>query len=287
MISPAMVPSETLFPPPEEPARFYVGPVMHARHKPKAHRFSYAVFSLLIDLDRLGEADRLSRYFSVGRLNLISFDLTPHGLTKDSADPARDARRAFAEAGLAEPVTRLMLLCYPRVLGFVFNPLSVYFAYGAQGQLIGALYEVRNTFGERHSYIEPVAPGQLSAAGLRQETDKLFYVSPFLGQTMRYHFRLRPPTAEQVAIRIHETDAEGPILAATFHGRGEAISNRSCWRLALSLPLMTMKVVLGIHYEALRLWIKGITFHSRPAPPPPASMGGQFVSVLPDTKREG
>jgi DUF1365 family protein len=287
MIVSAMAPPGTLFPPPEESARFYVGPVMHARLKPKAHRFSYAVFSLLIDLDRLGEADRLSRYFSVGRFNLISFDLAPHGLTKGAADPAQGVRQAFAKAGLTEPISRLMLLCYPRVLGFVFNPLSVYFAYGARGQLMGVLYEVHNTFGERHSYIEPVEPGQLSEAGLRQETDKLFYVSPFLGPRMRYHFRLRPPTGEQVAIRIHETDSEGPILAATFHGRGEAITNQTCWRLARSLPLMTIKVVLGIHYEALRLWIKGITFHSRPAPPPPASMGGQFVSVVPDTKLEG
>jgi hypothetical protein len=282
-----MAPSETLFPPPAEPARFYVGPVMHARHKPKRHRFSYDVFALLIDLDRLAEAGRLSRFFSVGRFNLISFDVKPHGLTRASRDPASDARRAFAAAGLGEPVERLMLLCYPRVLGFVFNPLSVYFAYGHGGQLVGILYEVRNTFGDRHSYIEPVAPGQLSEAGLRQETEKRFYVSPFLGQQMRYHFRLRPPTTEHVAIRIHETDTEGPILAATFHGRGEAIGDKTCWRLALSFPLMTIKVVLGIHYEALRLWIKGITFHSRPAPPPPASVGGQYVSVGTDTKREG
>ncbi|MGL5446626.1 MAG: DUF1365 domain-containing protein [Rhabdaerophilum sp.] len=278
---------EPLFPPPQAPALFYVGPVMHARMKPKAHRFSYSVFALLVDLDRLGAANGLSRLFSIGSFNLISFDLKPHGLTKGSPDPRADVARALKAAGMREEPAQILLLCYPRVLGFVFNPLSVYFAYAADGRLIGVHYEVRNTFGERHSYVEPVEAGQLNEAGLRQEAEKLFYVSPFMNMAMRYHFRLRPPTERDIALRIHETDAEGPILAATFTGQARAITARSCLALALGLPLMTLKVVAGIHWEALRLWLKGVTFVTRPAPPPPASHGGKILSVPSGHEREG
>lgn len=267
------------FPAPVEPAVFYRGKVMHARMKPKPHRFSYAVFALLIDLDRLNEASRLSRFFSVGRFNLIAFDLKPHGLVRGSADPRGDVARALEAAGLERAPARILLLCYPRVLGFVFNPLSVYFAYDAGGDLIGVVYEVRNTFGERHSYVEPVREGQLTEAGLRQEVAKLFYVSPFLDMDMRYHFRLRPPGDQEIALRIHETDAEGPILAATFHGLKRRITTFSCLALALKMPFMTLKVVLGIHLEALRLWWKGISLVSRPAPPAPASQGGNILLV--------
>lgn len=279
--------SSPLFPAPQAPALFYVGPVMHARMKPKAHRFSYSVFSLLIDLDRLEAASRLSRLFSIGRFNLVSFDLTPHGLEKGSPDPRSDVARALRAAGMQDEPARILLLCYPRILGFVFNPLSVYFAYAGDGRLIGVQYEVRNTFGERHSYVEPVRAGQLSEAGLRQEAEKLFYVSPFVNMAMRYHFRLRPPTDTDIAVRIHETDAEGPILAATFTGEGRAISARSCLALTLRIPLMTLKVVVGIHWEALRLWLKGVALVRRPAPPPPASHGGKILSVPSDHNREG
>ncbi len=277
---------DPLFPPPPDAALFYVGSVMHARMKPKAHRFTYSVFALLVDLDRLEEAHRLSPFFSVGKFNLIGFDLRPHGMTKGSPNPKADVVAALKAAGLTEEPARVLLLCYPRVLGFVFNPLSVYFAYAADGRLIGVHYEVRNTFGERHSYVEPVEPGQLSEAGLRQEADKLFYVSPFMPMEQRYHFRVRPPGAEDIAVRIHETDAGGPILAATFHGKAERIGTLSCLRLAFGMPLMTLKVVAGIHWEALRLWVKGVTLVSRPEPPPPASHGGQFLAVSTETTRK-
>ncbi|PPD16509.1 MAG: DUF1365 domain-containing protein [Methylobacterium sp.] len=276
---------EPVFPPPADAALFYVGSVMHARMKPKAHRFAYSVFALLVDLDRLEEAHRLSPFFSVRKFNLIGFDHGPHGLTKGSPDPKADVVAALKAAGMSEEPARVLLLCYPRVLGFVFNPLSVYFAYAGDGRLIGVQYEVRNTFGQRHSYVEPVMPGQLTEAGLRQEADKLFYVSPFMPMEQRYHFRIRPPGARDIALRIHETDAGGPILAATFHGHAERISARSCLRLALAMPLMTLKVVAGIHWEALRLWVKGVRLVSRPEPPPPASHGGQFLTVSTETTR--
>jgi DUF1365 family protein len=257
-------------------AALYLGQVMHARMKPKAHRFTYGVYTLLIDIDALAEANGLSRFFSVGRFNLLSFRPEDHGAGENELLGSH-IRRLLAEAGLDERPERIALLCYPRVLGYAFNPISVYFAYGVAGDLIGAVYEVRNTFGDMHTYVAPVRDGELSVAGLRQERDKLFHVSPFMDMSMRYRFRLRPP-GEDVAIRILETDAEGPILAATFTGRRKAMTTFGALAAFLRIPLMTLKVVGGIHYEAMKLWFKGLRFVTRPEPPPLASSSGRFLA---------
>ncbi len=263
------------FPPPGGPAALYRGDVMHARMKPKAHRFTYGVYTLLIDIDALDAADRASRFFSVGRRNLLSFEPRDHG--DGGRTPLREhIRRLLAEAGLRTPPARILLLCYPRVLGFVFNPISVYFAYDADGQLIGVVYEVRNTFGDMHTYVAPVRDGELTEAGLRQERDKLFHVSPFMDMAMRYRFRLRPPGPD-VALRILETDAEGPILSASFIGKHTELTNGGVLAAFCSIPLLTLKVVGGIHFEAMKLWFKGIRFFTRPTPPPQASVDGCFL----------
>jgi uncharacterized protein len=263
------------FAPPEAAAALYDGQVMHARMKPKAHRFNYSVYTLLIDIDRLEEANKLSRFFSIGRFNLLSFRPKDHGDGGRSPLGAH-VRSLLRDAGLKAEPTRIALLCYPRVLGHVFNPISVYFAYDSSGMLTGIVYEVRNTFGDMHTYVAPVQDGELSDAGLRQERDKLFHVSPFMGMPMRYRFRLRPP-AEEVAVRILETDAAGPILAASFIGRRRAVTSTSVLAAFVRIPLLTFKVVGGIHYEALKLWLKGIRFFPRPEPPPAASAAGRYL----------
>ncbi len=196
---------------------------MHARLKPIGHRFSYRVMSLLIDLDRLDAADRQSRLFGVNRAALYSFNERDHG-DRDGSSLAAYARRRAAEHGIDLKSGRVLLLCYPRLLGFTFNPLSVYFCYRADGELALTIYEVRNTFGDIHAYVLPVRPGELSEAGLRQQQEKLFYVSPFIDMPMRYHFRISPPSAS-VKLRILETDRSGPLLAATFHGRRRALTS--------------------------------------------------------------
>lgn len=264
-------PQRPLFPPPAQAASLYLGEVMHARMKPVAHRFAYRVFSLLLDPDRLDEAGRLSRFFSIGRFNLVSFRAADHG-PRDGSSLADYARALLAEAGVATQGARVLVLAYPRILGYSFNPLTVYFIYGSDDRLLGVLYEVRNTFGEWHTYVAPVEPGQLTEAGLRQERDKLFYVSPFNGLSMRYRFRLKPP-GDDLAVRILETDAEGPLLSATFHGDRADVTSQALLKTCLSLPLMTLKVILGIHWEALRLYIKGLRLVPRPAPPKPVSFG--------------
>ncbi len=256
-------------------AALYAGPVMHARLKPKPHRFSYATYNLVIDLDRLDEAHRASRFFSVGRFNLLSFRESDHG-EGAAAGLAYYARRLLSAAGLETPIARVTLLCYPRVLGFVFNPISVYFAHDDADRLVGVIYEVRNTFGDRHSYVAPVADGEWSEAGLRQERAKLFHVSPFVGMKATYRFRIRPPDQE-VALRILECDERGPLLAATFHGKRRPLTDRAVIAAFLGVPLLTLKVVVGIHIEAMKLWLKGIPFFGRPEPPPAASAGGAFL----------
>jgi uncharacterized protein len=237
-------------------AALYVGDVMHARLRPKRHRFTYRVMSLLIDLDRLDEADRQSALFGVNRAALYSFREADHGDRDGSSLRAYVQRRA-AEHGIDLAGGRVRLLCYPRLLGYAFNPLSVYFCHHTDGALALMIYEVRNTFGEMHSYVLPVGAGELSAAGLRQCQDKAFYVSPFVDMAMRYHFRVKPP-GNDVSLRILETDAYEPLLAATFHGRRRALRSRALLRAFVALPLVTFKVVAAIHWEALRLWLKGV-----------------------------
>jgi DUF1365 family protein len=240
---------------------------MHARLKPMGHRFSYRVMSLLIDLDRLGDADRQSPLFGVNRAALYSFNETDHG-DRDGSSLRAYAQRCAAERGIDLTGGRVLLLCYPRLLGYTFNPLSVYFCYRADGTLGLLIYEVRNTFGDIHSYALAVKPDEVSDAGVRQQQDKLFYVSPFIEMAMRYHFRVSPP-ADEVKLRILETDREGPLLAATFHGRRRALTSAALLRAFFSLPLVTFKIVAAIHWEALRLWLKGARLvpraHAAPA----------------------
>ncbi len=228
---------------------------MHARLKPMGHRFSYRVMSLLIDLDRLDEANRKSRLFGVNRAALYSFNERDHG-DRDGSSLRAYAQRHAAEHGIDLSNGRVLLLCYPRLLGFTFNPLSVYFCYRADGKLALVIYEVRNTFGDIHAYALPVLPGQLSDAGLRQQQDKLFYVSPFIDMAMRYHFRVSPPDHD-VKLRILETDRSGPLLAATFHGHRRALTTAQLLRSFFAFPLVTLKILAAIHWEALRLWVKG------------------------------
>jgi uncharacterized protein len=242
-------------------AALYVGEVMHARLKPMGHRFSYRVMSLLVDLDRLADADRQSPLFGVNRAALYSFHEADHG--ERGGPPLRAyAQRCAAERGVDLTGGRVLLLCYPRLLGYTFNPLSVYFCYRASGELALLIYEVRNTFGGIHPYVLPVKPGEISDAGVRQQQDKLFHVSPFIEMAMRYHFRVVPPD-ERVKLRILETDPEGPLLAATFNGRRRALTTRELLRAFVAFPLVTMKIMAAIHWEALRLWLKGARLASR------------------------
>jgi len=245
-------------PPPAAAATLYGGTVMHARLRPAHHRFSYRVFTVCLDLDRLDEAGRASRLFSIDRVNLVSVHQRDHG-PRDGTPLAPYARRLAAQAlkGPDTAVTRVLMLAYPRILGQVFNPLTVYFAYTDGPDPAVVLYEVRNTFGGMHTYVRPVAPGELSDGGVRQREHKDFFVSPFIPMDKTYHFRLMPP-GEAVRVRILETDGDGPLLSATYHGMAEALTTRRILSALRSGRLFPFKVIGAIHVEAIRLLLKNV-----------------------------
>lgn len=249
------------------PAALYFGDVMHARLRAMkrsagGHRFSYRVMSLLVDLDRLDDADKLTRLFGVNRAALYSFHERDHG-DRDGSSLRKYVDKRMAEHGVDLTGGRVQLLCYPRLLGYTFNPLSVYFCNRKDGSLAALIYEVRNTFGEIHSYVLPVQAHEISDAGVRQEQNKLFYVSPFIEMAMRYFFRVSPPS-QKVKVRILETDAGGPLLSATFSGKRTPLTTRALLGAFAALPCVTLKIMAAIHWEALRLWIKGAKLVERP-----------------------
>jgi uncharacterized protein len=238
----------------------YLGRVMHRRLRPQRHRFVYRVFSLLVDLDRLDELDRGLRLLSVNRPNLLSLQERDHGLRDGS--PLRPWVDAQLRAhGLDLAGGRILLLCFPRLLGYVFNPLSLYYCHDAKGRLAAIVYEVKNRSGEQHAYVLPLHTPDHPA---RQSTRKAFYVSPFLEMAARYRFKLEAP-GERLSVVIQEEVAQATTLVATLTGERRPLTDAQLLRAVLRLPLMTYKVTLGIHYEALRLWLKGLPLQPREA----------------------
>ena len=241
----------------------YLGSVVHNRLRPRRHRLAYRVFSMLIDLDELPALDRDLALFSHNRLNLFAFHDCDHGAA-DGTSLRVWVEAQLEAAGIAGDGGPIRLLCYPGVLGYVFDPISVYFCHKYNGRLVAILYEVRNTFGQRHSYLIPAPENDASI--IRQQCGKEFYVSPFIDMEMTYHFRIRPP-GEAVSIGILETDADGPLLSAVFSGQRRPLGNGLLARLFVVFPLLTLKITAGIHWEAFRLWCKGVPLVRRPKPP--------------------
>lgn len=245
----------------------YAGHVVHVRTRPRQHKLRYSVFSLLIDLDEIDDLDRNLRWFGHNRRALYAVYDADHG------DGHAGTLRHWVEgrleaAGLDARGSKIRMLCYPRILGYVFNPLTVYFCYDREGRLQAVLYEVCNTFNERHTYVIPVEEDR---EVLRHECAKEMYVSPFMPMDCRYDFRINPP-ADKVGVHIAESDGEGPVLTAVFSGRRAPLSDAGLLRMLVTYPLMTLKVMGGIHWEALRLWLKGVpVYRHAPAAAPIAS----------------
>ena len=243
----------------------YEGPVVHDRVRPKRHRFRYSVFSMLLDLDELPALDRRFNLFGYNRWAPLAFFDCDHGpTTGGSLRPWAEER--MREAGLHPDGGPIRLLCYPRIFGFVFNPISVFFCYQRDGALAAILYEVCNTFKERHTYVIPV--GDKNCRVIRQASSKALYVSPFNDMDGEYHFRIVPP-GERINVVIRQEDSEGLLLAASFKGDKRPFAGRTLMGSLLRFPFLTLKIVAGIHFEALRLWLKGLQiFTHQPASRP-------------------
>lgn len=249
----------------------YYGRVVHHRVRPRRHSLAYRVFSLLLDLDDLAATGRRLRLFSHNAFNLFSFHDRDHG-PGDGGDLRAWLGRQLSAAGLPTEGGRIQVLCYPRILGYVFNPLTVYFCHRGDESLGAIVYEVNNTFGERHSYVIPVAEPTDAAAGatdarvVRQACAKRLYVSPFNDTHGGYRFRVTPPD-DTVEVVVNYVDDDGLILHAGFRGAHGPLTDGALMRAFFRYPLMTLKVIAGIHWEALRLWRKGLRLERRPTPP--------------------
>ncbi len=237
--------------------------ITHRRSRPKRHRLRYGAFYLLLDLDELEQLDRRLKWFSVNRFNLFSFFARDHGPGTDA--PLRPwVEEHLRRAGCAPDGGRIRILCLPRILGYAFNPLTVYFCEDRAGSLTAILYAVSNTFGERHGYLFRT---DTPRDGLyRHDCEKRFYVSPFLNVEGRYFFRIRKPD-DRLFLHIHQTDADGPVLDAWVRGTFSALTDGQLLATLVRFPLLTLKVIGGIHWEALKLWLKGIGLTTRPPAP--------------------
>lgn len=230
----------------------YVGDVVHKRARPKKHSLRYRVFSMLVDLDALDSLDQELRLFSLNRLNFVSLFARDFG-PRDGTSLA-DFIRARARAAGVENIATVRMLAYPRIANFSFNPLTIYFCEDAAGETRFITYEVSNTFGEHHFYDAAV---DAIAGEIQHDAKKAFYVSPFNTLDGNYRFTVRPP-GERVFMGITLSTDEGGLLTAYFEGEKRPLSDSTLLKLLLAYPLMTIKVVVGIHWEALLLWAKGV-----------------------------
>jgi len=242
----------------------YVGTVMHRRLFPRGHRFSYGVYYLWLDLAELPDLDRTVPGFGYNRAAPFAFHDRDHGPRDGS--PLRPWLDGYLrEAGIDLEGGPVRMLTLPRIFGHVFNPISVWCGYGPQGDLRAVLYEVSNTFGQWHHHLAAV-DGLDPAGNARHVFDKELFVSPFIDMDATYEFRMRPP-GDRATLLVREYLPAGHVLTATLVARRWAFTGANLWRAFALHPLVTLKVVGGIHWEALRLWRKGAPFRRHgPAP---------------------
>ena len=235
----------------------YVGTVMHRRFFPATHRFSYGVYYLWLDLDELDELDGSVAGFGHNRAAPFAFWDRDHGPRDGS--PLRPWLEGYLrEAGIDLKGGPVRILTLPRILGHVFNPISVWFGYGPGGDLRAVLYEVSNTFGQWHHHLARV-DGLDPSGNARHVFGKELFVSPFIDQEATYDFRVRPPD-DRAALIVREHVAAGQVLTATLVAMRRELGRFGLWRVFATHPMVTLKVLGGIHWEALRLWRKGAPF---------------------------
>jgi DUF1365 family protein len=233
----------------------YRGTVTHRRLRPLRHALSYDVAALLMNVDEIAETVNAHRFLSYNRFNLFSIDDRDHGAGDGTTIRDFAWNLVSAKHG-SQDVQQIFMLCYPRLLGFVFNPLTTFFCLDAEGRTRMMVYEVHNTFGERHCYVtDMTAP---DAANFHH-VEKKFHVSPF--NKIEGHYSLRAsPLRDHVSVGVALTTPDGPTLNAYFSAQRVDLNDGNLLRVFFAYPLMTLKVVAAIHFEALKLWLKGLKF---------------------------
>jgi DUF1365 family protein len=241
----------------------YVGEVIHQRSRTFDHRLRYRLWMVLADLDELDGLHSRLRILGHGRFGLMSLRTADHG--DRSGRPLRAQVEAhLAEAGIDIAGGPIRLLTMPRILGYGFNPISVFFCHRPDGTLAALLYEVTNTFRERHSYL--VATPADRSGPVRQTVEKQFFVSPFMDRDLTYDFTVQPP-GEAVSVVVAVRRGDTPILTASFAGQRRPLTDGQLLRAFVTHPLLTWKVTFGIHWEALKMMLKGARYRHRGAPP--------------------
>lgn len=244
-------------------SRLYVGHVVHRRLRPIGHNLRYRCFWMLLDLDELPDLGRTMRLFAYNRPGLVSFHDRDHGDGKPVGLRGH-VEASLAQAGIGFSCGAVRLLCMPRIAGYGFNPLSIFFCHGQDGELRAIMWEVSNTFGERHSYLIEVENS--SNGVVKQHCAKRFFVSPFLDQDLTYDFRVSGP-GDDVSLVIRASDREGPLLLASLTGQARDFSDANLFGLLLQQPFLTLKVIAAIHWEAFRLWLKRVGIRRKPPKP--------------------
>jgi len=243
------------------PLRLWSGQTLHKRFFPFERAFRYQLALIDVDIDRLDEAGRISRLFTINRPGLFSFYEKDHGGPSRKVSLRNWAEALFAEAGVRLGAGAIRLVTFPRHFFYKFAPLSLWYGYDAGGRLAGIIYEVRNTFGERHCYVAAVdGPRAVHSA------DKAFHVSPFFDVSGQYRFTLREP-AETLDIVVENLKDGERTHLANIKARKRDATTGTLMALALRNPLSTLGVTIGIHWQALLLWLRGARYHSKPPPP--------------------
>jgi DUF1365 family protein len=237
----------------------YVGTLRHRRHRPVAHAFTHRLFMALIDIDRIPEAMSITRLTAYNRWSWAAFHEQDH--IGDPSRPLRERVRASADAaGVDLGDGPIHLLTHLRYLGYVFNPISLYYCYARDGRLRHVLADVRNTYGGRRDYW--LAPADDSPRRLRAVAAKSLYVSPFMASDVRYEFLLTPPAQTLVAhmnVRPEAgSDGTAPVFDATLALERRPWTAGAMRSLLLRHPWMTAKVIAAIHWQAMRLRAKGL-----------------------------
>ena len=234
----------------------YNGEVNHTRFKPVKHFLNYKTFSLLIDLDEIEQLDKSISIFSHNKFNIFSFYNKDHG-DRDGSCLKKWVISNLKKYKIEGNISKIKILCYPRIFGYVFNPLSIFYCYENE-KLKSIFYEVKNTFNEQHTYIFKIKDGE----EIKQKCKKKFYVSPFMDMETFYNFKLINPN-QRLSVMIKQTDAEGTVLTATQTGDKKEFNFKQLLINFFRYPLMTLKIISSIHFEALLLWKKGAIYRKR------------------------